>query len=270
MIEKYRRELMEFNKKSPTREAQNSSVAEAKKQVIETAAQTVASAPVIKDNTPYVERSAARNNADGSDNPVRILPSTGLVQLSELQSGDEGNVFIPPEDGNLIEEAPDATARVAEYASDAQKYPPYSEGAGGKFDGIQSFLDYNQKTGIMRVQVYAAGETFPISNAKIIIGKDFENSTNIFYTEFSDISGVVFGMTLPAPDKSLTEYPTALLPYATYDIIVEHPSFVKAIYKNCAIFDGIETIQHCELIPKAKNGAPDQAMTFDNARRREG
>jgi len=84
----------------------------------------------------------------------------------------------------------------------------------------------------------------------VTVSKTVNGDTRDFYKERTDSSGVVYGMTLPAPDKALAAYPSAPPPSAAYDVTVEHPKYVTAKYKNCRVYDGAETVQSCELIPK--------------------
>jgi len=120
----------------------------------------------------------------------------------------------------------------------------------GNCKSMSDFLSYCDKTGILRVGAHAASEAFPVQSARVTVSKTIDGGTKVFYTERTDANGVAYGMTLPAPDKSLAAYPSAHMPFASYDVTVEHPKYVTMKHKNCAVFDGLETVQSFELIPR--------------------
>ena len=43
--------------------------------------------------------------------------------------------------------------------------------------------------------------------------------------------------------------PSALQPYATYDVFVSHPNYTDVYIPNCIVFATIETIQQVRMVP---------------------
>lgn len=306
MIERYRRELIEFNKRNPQKMTDKTQLTDSKIMAVEAAmtekdemnrnipkpqtnmpqmpqANTLQSNNVLEE-TPenkdmvseyensklYIELNAADNNANGSDNNHRVMdrirPETGLTRLETraVMAVTEPAKQVP--DVMRIEQvtmpSPEETvSESALFEKNAQEYPPYSSGSVRTYPSLEAFQQANTKSGSLRVQVAAAEQSFPVSNAEVAVTKDFDGKPHVFYRVFTDISGVATGMTLAAPDKALSSYPSVLAPYATYDVTVSHPRYVTVIQRSCAIFDGIETIQFCEMVPRV--GSAEQYTVFE-------
>lgn len=302
MIERYRRELIEFNKRNPRKMNENSQLNEFKSRAVEAAmeekdeqnrykTQTQADSRQMNDRQTddrmmndrqingqpmnatrqgqsdydiiseyensrlYAELTAADNNPGisnnvNSNNRDRIRPYRDLTRLGPeaIRVMAEADKDEFPFSMNVMAANPEA-AEDAQFNRNAERFPPYITGKGKTYKNIDEFLAENTKSGTLRVQAAAAEQSFPISNAEVVVSKDFEDGTHEFFRVFTDVSGIVSGMTLPAPDRAFSAYPTALAPYATYDISVSHPRYVTVLLKNCAIFDGVESIQYCEMVP---------------------
>ncbi|MBQ3151590.1 MAG: hypothetical protein IJB86_10145 [Clostridia bacterium] len=202
VIEKYRRELVEFSQKNPK----------------------------------FADESVNASVPDDKEEAV-------FTQLITNVASREEETNDPVEEGQNIRDE-------LMFAENAEKYPPYNNGTLKQYRNIEEFLVDNPRSGFLRVQVFAGEQTFPVSNANVIITKSFGDRENVFYEEHTDSSGIMSRITLPAPDKSLSIYPSSLQPYSTYDILVTHPGFNRVAIKNCVVFDGIETSQLVEMIPE--------------------
>lgn len=111
------------------------------------------------------------------------------------------------------------------------------------------FLEENPKSGSLRIKAYAAQRSIPISGAQVIISKEFSDGARELFRGITDANGILDNIILPAPDKSISEHPTAALPYADYDIFVSHPNYKTEIFSNVPIFDGIKSIQPVRFVP---------------------
>ncbi len=229
VIDKYRRELMEFSKRNPKFSSEEKSTADENDSV-----------------------SAVATVAENDDTTLNIDENDGLSNLRENVSRIESqNERIPTvEEGTAIRDE-------LMFAESAEMYPPYNNGTLKVYRNIEEFIVDNPRSGFLRVQVFAGEQTFPISNANVVVKKRFDTRDNIFYEEHTDLSGIMSRITLPAPDRSLSIYPSSLQPYATYDIEVTHPSYNSVTIKNCVIFDGIETTQLVEMIPGTRTAGAD-------------
>lgn len=113
----------------------------------------------------------------------------------------------------------------------------------------EDFLTKNPKTGILKIQVYAANQAIPIKDATIIVSKEFENGKKVFYKVNTDENGIADGLILPAPDKRFSEEPSTTIPYSIYDISATHPQYVQKEDMQAQIFDGVKSIQDFNMVP---------------------
>jgi|LSQX01.3.fsa_nt_gb hypothetical protein len=298
MIERYRSELIEFNRRNPNRENKGSNLNDLKSKAAEAVAEEKDEFNKFTQQTPdrqttnnrqpdtardntlktnenkrsgyntvseyensrlYAELNAAENNPGSADGDKRqfdfnrIYPKKGLTRFDDeavtvMANAADANPETADETQD-IPANPEAAMENVLFEVNSGEFPPYSTANMKSYESLDEFLRENTKTGTLRVQVAAAEQSFPISNAEVSVTKTFGKETHTFFNLFTDISGIAAGMTLPAPDRAFSAYPSALAPYATYDITVSHPRFVTVIERNSAIFDGIETIQFCEMVP---------------------
>ena len=106
------------------------------------------------------------------------------------------------------------------------------------------------KNGKLKVQVFAADRVYPISSALVSV---YETKTdNRLFQGYTNSSGEVGNIFLPAPSKVSSEAPSNVKPYYQYDIVVSYPRFISRKYIGAPIFEGIETIQSVQLVPTEK------------------
>lgn len=112
-----------------------------------------------------------------------------------------------------------------------------------------NFMQENQKQGELKIQAYTARQAMPVSGVLIEISKKFNGVKKLFYSLKTDQSGIIDGIFLPAPDKKISQTPSNLKPFASYDIQATHPRYTEKNYLNVPIFDGVKSIQPIDLIP---------------------
>ena len=64
---------------------------------------------------------------------------------------------------------------------------------------FNAFMKENPSLGKLRIRAYAANEAIPISDLKVIISTDYNDSKIIFYEGLTDESGVIEKVSLPVP-----------------------------------------------------------------------
>lgn len=112
------------------------------------------------------------------------------------------------------------------------------------------FIRENNKIGILRVQTSAAQQAVPISGAQISIKKVLKDGTKVFYRTTTNINGIVDGIKLRAPSKEYSLQPLSdVQPYASYEVVVNHPDFIQKENHNCQIFEDVKSVQLMNLIP---------------------
>ena len=107
--------------------------------------------------------------------------------------------------------------------------------------------------GELRVQVFASEGVYPVSNARVVVYQTSGGKNMVLYDAFTDASGSVGGMLLPAPERSSLDEARRTpgeRPYFEYSVYVEHPGFLRISYPVVTIYDGVESIKPILLVPK--------------------
>ena len=108
------------------------------------------------------------------------------------------------------------------------------------------------QSGTLIVRVYASRAQLPIPGATVLVSAvDSEGRHQLLHLLSTDESGVAGPIRLDAPDSALSQSPGSPLPFASYTVIVEHPGYQVAFFRDLQIFSGVETIQTVPLIPLA-------------------
>ena len=97
-----------------------------------------------------------------------------------------------------------------------------------------------------------------MENAQVNLYKVFPDGAYLIDSQFTDSSGQVDPVTVPALERSLSETPGDAAPYVSYRITVSHPDFVDAVIEQVPVFEGVVSLQAVDLIPTAAAPVPDQ------------
>lgn len=131
---------------------------------------------------------------------------------------------------------------------------------------LAKFREENPKEGFLKLQVSTASRAVPIYEAMIHVYLDFDDNRYMVASETTDLSGLTIPIALPAPDKQLTLDPSNPRPYASYDVLVEHPDYKKVELKAIPIFDGVTSVQQVNMVPEQAEPeiAPSLALNGQN------
>lgn len=114
----------------------------------------------------------------------------------------------------------------------------------------EPFLGSHTGRGTVRVQVSTAEGAFPVPNAAVEVVTVVQGVTVPLYRQFSDPSGIVRGLTLPAAPLSASQDPATADGSATvYLVSVRHPNFIAIVDRPVDVYDTIETILPADLSP---------------------
>lgn len=112
----------------------------------------------------------------------------------------------------------------------------------------------NQGTGYLRVQTVSAGGALPVEGALVLILD--EKSKNTISSQRTDPSGLTEVLSLPAPERGLSQSPSPEPPYSTYTVQVSKNGYFSAFDYSVPVFDGITSFQRVNLIPMGEFGTP--------------
>lgn len=131
------------------------------------------------------------------------------------------------------------------------------------YKDYNDFLKSNQQKGVLKFQVYAANQAFPVVNARVTVYLKLSDGNREMFDGLTDINGIIDDIVLPAPDKSLSQSPdSSSRPYASYNATVEHPDFSNVSFLNIPIFSGIKSIQGVEMIPMTESARINGTRTY--------
>jgi len=112
----------------------------------------------------------------------------------------------------------------------------------------QEFMSKNPGKGNLKIHAYAASEALPVSGLPIEVSSMIQNKKVIFYNGFTDNSGMVPVLSLPAPSLEINNLEAPLT--TVYEIAI--PSTAVSYQVN--MYDGICVVQNINYVPGGNNG----------------
>ncbi len=237
MIERYKKELVDAKRRS------------IEKELADTANEkTVASEP------------EEENNISAFDEKEKLAP----VNAAFEKASGERLGFLSSEEAIVKDSENSVKNAVNGGESDAEKKEKQTDSAskaGKEQASFQSESDdlqnenldfdenepYPESLGALKVQVFMANRAYPVSSAHVVIaGKE---SRKVYFDGYTNTSGIVGSILLPAPKKAFSQSPQETPPYSQYDILVRHPKFQSRKYIGVPVFSGVESIQNIQLLP---------------------
>lgn len=193
-----------------------------------------------QENFPQAENQLITSSSQENQDPA---PNNSNSQ--QLKSPDKTNQTQPINITQMVclpGQSPEACA--AEYASNVW----------------DEFLRFNQGVGFLKILVFITAGSLPIDNVRVTISKNLGDNIHIFYTGFTDFTGIIDGLYLPAPFADLSNAPSSQQPFTEYVVTVENPDYQIRTSLTTLIFDGIKSVQTVDLVSlgqKANNIKPD-------------
>ena len=118
-----------------------------------------------------------------------------------------------------------------------------------KTNDYTDFIKENPGIGRLKIRAYAASEALPVSNLKIVVSSIISDTKVIFYEGFTDTSGMIPNISLPAPSLiDNLEVPKTI----KYDIEASMNNSVSNFSIN--MYDGICVVQNINFVPGENYG----------------
>lgn len=112
---------------------------------------------------------------------------------------------------------------------DALKYP--------------TFASSNRGVGTLKVQVFVANHAYPLEGVKVVITKEIEKETVLFYEGYTNSSGIIDPITLPSIKQEKEVESVEDILYTTYTLKATHPTTFEVRTFEVSIFDNMKIIQ---------------------------
>lgn len=117
-------------------------------------------------------------------------------------------------------------------------------------DLYQNFILSNPGIGNLKIRAYAANEAIPIVGLHIIVSTLIQNQKVIFFDGYTDTSGMIEKLSLPAPKLDLDNLniPEAI----TYEIDATMGN--DESFYDVKMYDGICVLQNINFVPGGNYG----------------
>ena len=117
----------------------------------------------------------------------------------------------------------------------------------------RSFINDNPVNGYLKIRAYSASGAIPVRGLKITVSTEYEGNTIIFFDGFTDTSGVIEKITLPAPrlNSDNMDIPSR----TTYDINATYPPNLVDLKYQVNIYEDVFVIQNINIVPDALSGS---------------
>ncbi|MGN0468344.1 MAG: hypothetical protein ACI4GY_06450 [Acutalibacteraceae bacterium] len=180
------------------------------------------------------------------------------TEVDNISSEDELTVAVVSE--NIMPQQEKENEKIQNNEQVSVKNEAIEEDMNEDLQNINTDTDPdNMGTGLLRVQVYAANQVYPISSAYVTVTDT--NDDKIYFQGYTDTDGIVDNISLPAPIRTMSESPSRIKPYAQYNVTVEHPRFISRKYKGVPVFSTIKSVQAVQLVPSDNNGTDSETVT---------
>lgn len=114
----------------------------------------------------------------------------------------------------------------------------------------QDYMQINRGRGVLKIRASAANQAIPINNLKITVSAVIDNKNVIFYEGYTNSSGVIENILLPAPIANNNDL--TVPNKATYDVsALYNEADINQTYK-VNIYDNIVVIQTINIVPPMK------------------
>ena len=113
-----------------------------------------------------------------------------------------------------------------------------------KTNDYTDFIKENPGIGRLKIRAYAASEALPVSNLKIVVSSIISSTKVIFYEGFTDTSGMIPNISLPAP--SLIDN---LVVPKTIKYNIEASMNNNSSNFSINMYDGICVVQNINFVP---------------------
>lgn len=114
----------------------------------------------------------------------------------------------------------------------------------------KEFLNNNAGTGYLNIRAYSANQAIPVSGLKIFVNKKINGYNVNFYEGFTNESGVIENIGLPAPklDSNDLVAPRS----ASYELIAIYNQTTLNFIVN--VYDNLYVIQNISILPNMQGG----------------
>lgn len=122
-----------------------------------------------------------------------------------------------------------------------------------KTDEYEQFIKENPDKGSLKIQAFTAHQAIPIENAEIIITQDIGNNKVLFFKGYTDSSGIIDNIELPAPIGTVDLKAQEIPKYTSYNLTAIHEGYESIKKYDIAMFGNVKIIQYVKMRPEIES-----------------
>ncbi len=123
-----------------------------------------------------------------------------------------------------------------------------------KTDDYQGFVGVNPKQGSLKVMAFTAYQAIPIENAEIIITKEIGGNNVLFFRGYTDSSGIIDNISLPAPTSGYDDDNFQTSSTTSYKLTVVKDKYESVKQYIINMIGDVKVLQYIKMTPIMDKG----------------
>ena len=123
-----------------------------------------------------------------------------------------------------------------------------------KTDDYQGFVGVNPKQGSLKVMAFTAYQAIPIENAEIIITKEIGGNNVLFFRGYTDSSGIIDNITLPAPTSGYDDNSFQTSSTTSYKLTAIKDKYDSVKQYIINMIGDVKVLQYIKMTPITDTG----------------
>lgn len=116
----------------------------------------------------------------------------------------------------------------------------------------EAFIKENPSIGHLKIYAFTAYKAVPVENVEVLITKDFGENKVIFFNGYTNSSGTISNIELPAPNGEFNATTFETPRYTLYDLSAIDEEYESIKKYNIGMFGDVNIIQYLKMIPKVE------------------
>ncbi len=194
-----------------------------------------------------IQQDIAEQKIDDVEGVSTVTPETAERLDDVPQSGGDEDEQLGRRDFSEDQPQVNSSDDIAELEQEGDEFVIPAE---QEYTSLQEYTDINNRRGMLQFRAYTARGALPVMGARIIVSKDIGGKKHVFYSLTTNDSGLTQVSSLPAPPKELSETPDSpVQPYALYDAEITAAGYNEVVIRDLPVFEGVLSVQRVPLVP---------------------
>ncbi|MBR5134526.1 MAG: hypothetical protein IKV35_02895 [Clostridia bacterium] len=116
--------------------------------------------------------------------------------------------------------------------------------------------------GFLQIRVSTENQAFPIQGSTVSVTSDRDGAAQLEKVYITDSSGLTPLIELPTKNRNLSLSPSAIVPYAVYNLDVSADGYFPKRFVDLPIYGGVTAIQNVSMIPLPESSGDDIALLY--------